>query len=80
MICELCERERITRWFSEDEVCWIAYCRHHPHQLIIVLKEHAPLPTPVEYQHIWELSKRFRPNSGWRLPKSILDHFHLHET
>jgi hypothetical protein len=78
-MCDLCERKRITRWFYEDEVVWIARCKTHEDKLIIVLKEHAPLPTPTEYQHMWELSKRFRPDSGWRLPNSIRDHWHIHE-
>src|SRR6185503_18512804 len=24
--CDLCEAARITHWFHEDEVCWIAEC------------------------------------------------------
>jgi len=24
--CELCLAERVTEWFHEDDVCWIAEC------------------------------------------------------
>ena len=24
--CDLCEAAKITRWFHEDDVCWIAEC------------------------------------------------------
>ena len=24
--CDLCEAARITEWFHEDDVCWIAEC------------------------------------------------------
>jgi len=24
--CELCERARITPWFHEDDLCWVAEC------------------------------------------------------
>ena len=24
--CDLCEAARITEWFHEDDICWIAEC------------------------------------------------------
>jgi hypothetical protein len=24
--CDLCEAARITPWFHEDDICWIAEC------------------------------------------------------
>lgn len=26
MTCELCEAARLTTWFHEDDLCWIAEC------------------------------------------------------
>ena len=41
--CDLCEAARITPWFHEDDVCWIAECEicYVP---MVVWKSHDPNP------------------------------------
>jgi hypothetical protein len=41
--CELCQAARITPWFYEDDVCWVAECEacFVP---MVVWKQHDPSP------------------------------------
>ena len=41
--CDLCEAARITEWFYEDEVCWIAECEICAVPMV-VWKKHDNLP------------------------------------
>ena len=77
--CPLCKAERLTRWYHEDGVCWVADCSSHPDKKIIVLRHHSKNPTPLEEKHMKKLAERLFPDKRWRGPKSILDHYHLHE-
>ena len=44
--CELCEAARMTEWFYEDDLCWVAECEmcYVP---MVVWKQHDPAP-PAE--------------------------------
>ena len=44
MHCELCEAARITPWFYEDEVCWIAECEICAVPMV-VWREHDAAPS-----------------------------------
>lgn len=81
--CELCAAERMTAWFHEDELCWIAECeqcavpmavwkRHDPNppeEVRVVLK--ALLGTVVDTHYGFEcwFDERMR---------TIPEHFHVH--
>jgi hypothetical protein len=81
--CELCEAARLTEWFYEDEVCWIAECdacavpmvvwREHDAHPSLDVKEtlHARLAAVVEqhfgYEHYVDDNLR-----------SIPTHYHAH--
>jgi len=41
--CELCEAARLTEWFHEDELCWIAECEQCSVPMV-VWNEHDPNP------------------------------------
>ena len=41
--CDLCEAARITPWFHEDELCWIAECEVCSVPMV-VWREHDPSP------------------------------------
>src|SRR6476660_8201836 len=41
--CDLCEAARLTEWFYEDEVCWIAECEQC-YVPMVVWKQHDPSP------------------------------------
>lgn len=43
MNCELCEAARLTEWFHEDELCWIAECEVCSVPMV-VWKVHSPSP------------------------------------
>jgi hypothetical protein len=79
MTCPLCEAKKITEWKHEDNVCWIARCSSHRDKWIIVLKRHAPFPTPEEHEHMMQLAEKLFPaGTQWRGPNSIKDHWHFH--
>jgi hypothetical protein len=81
--CDLCEAARITPWFHEDELCWIAECEicavpmvvwkvhdaHPPDDVKLTL--HARLASVVaehfEFEHYVDDNMR-----------NIPDHYHAH--
>lgn len=81
--CPLCRLarglDRITETLYEDNTVISCYCKSHPSKILIVLKRHTPQPTPEEAEHMQQIAHKLFPNKQWRGPKSILDHFHLHE-
>lgn len=44
VICELCEAARLTEWYFEDDLCWVAECEvcYVP---MIVWKQHDATPS-----------------------------------
>ena len=42
--CELCEAARMTRWYYEDDACWVAECEFCSVPMV-VWKVHAPAPS-----------------------------------
>ena len=49
--CELCEAARITEWFHEDEVCWVAACEVCDVPMV-VWKQHGNEPPDAEVEHM----------------------------
>ena len=49
--CDLCEAARITPWFHEDEICWIAECEicYVP---MVVWRFHGTEPPPEHLEHM----------------------------
>jgi hypothetical protein len=41
--CDLCEAARLTEWFHEDDLCWIAECEICAVPMV-VWKQHDPRP------------------------------------
>lgn len=76
-MCELCERKKITKWYHEDNICWIANCKTCGNPMI-VLKHHGE-PTEEELSHLKQISQRLFPDKKWRgIRKKIKDHWHEH--
>ncbi len=52
MTCDLCEAARLTEWFHEDDVCWVAECEVCSVPMV-VWREHRADPdeTTKEYLH-----------------------------
>lgn len=81
--CELCEAARLTEWYHEDELCWVAECEacFVP---MVVWKRHDPNP-PEEVRA--ELHQRLTAIAGPVLAgefwiddhlRTIPDHYHAH--
>jgi hypothetical protein len=49
--CDLCEAARITPWFHEDDVCWIAECEICAVPMV-VWREHSVEPPPEVLEHL----------------------------
>lgn len=77
--CELCRAEKLTEWKYEDDVVFVCRCVSHPDKWLIVLKRHTSQPTQEEMEYMRKIAERFFPSKQFRGPKSIPEHFHLHE-
>jgi hypothetical protein len=51
--CDLCEAARITQWFHEDDVCWIAECEICATPMV-VWRGHGTEPPAEELAHMHE--------------------------
>ena len=51
--CDLCEAARITPWYHEDEICWIAECEICAVPMV-VWRGHGTEPPVVELAHMHE--------------------------
>ena len=49
--CDLCEAARITHWFHEDDVCWIAECEICDTPMV-VWRWHGIDPSPDDLAHM----------------------------
>ena len=82
--CELCEAARITAWYHEDDVCWIADCEICSVPMV-VWKRHGTEPPESERAHMLGHLERvgvevfggeaFNIDAVMR---QIPDHFHAH--
>ena len=82
--CELCEAARLTAWYHEDEVCWVADCEVCAVPMV-VWRTHGTDPPPTERAHmVAELGRIADEVLGagtWSLDdvmRQIPDHFHAH--
>lgn len=81
--CDLCEAARLTAWFHEDDICWIADCEicYVP---MVVWRQHGNTPPPDELLHMHEQLGRvaadqltvdcYIDDNMRRIP----DHYHAH--
>ena len=80
--CDLCEAARISPWYHEDDLCWIAECEVCAVPMV-VWRHHGTEPSDGERDHmLTELARvageqlgehYFDPNM-----RNIPDHFHVH--
>ena len=82
--CELCEAARITPWFHEDEVCFVAECESCWVPMV-AWKSHGAEPPPDVVEHMLEELVRVATGQvgadGFRIDRvmrQIPDHFHAH--
>jgi hypothetical protein len=80
--CLLCEAARITPWFHEDDVCWIAECEICATPMV-VWRHHGTEPPESDLNHMME---RLAAVANTELGdhwvdgnmRNIPDHFHAH--
>jgi hypothetical protein len=82
--CELCEAARMTTWYHEDDVCWVADCEVCDVPMV-VWKQHGPSPADDQRSHMLDAlrsvaSARYGPDGFSIDPvmRQIPDHFHAH--
>ena len=61
--CELCDAARLTEWFYEDDVCWVAEC------------ESCDVPMVVWKRHDPEPSDDVRAELHARLAAVVVEHY-----
>jgi hypothetical protein len=80
--CLLCQAERITPWYHEDDICWVADCELCATPMV-VWRFHGTEP-PEE--HLAHMRERLAQVATRELGdfyvdgvmRNILDHFHAH--
>jgi hypothetical protein len=80
--CELCRAARITPWFHEDDICWIAECDICEVPMV-VWRSHGTDPPPAERAH---MRQKLEEVAGAQLGqywiddhmRNIPDHYHAH--
>jgi len=81
--CELCAADRVTEWFYEDDVCWIAECEacYVP---MVVWKRHDPNP-PEEIRVVMHSRLRDVVDTHYGFEhwlddnmRTIPSHYHAH--
>jgi hypothetical protein len=81
--CDLCAAARLTPWWYEDDVCWIAECESCGVPMV-VWKRHGAKPSPTLVEHMLarlrDVADHYGPPRYWlddRL-RTIPDHYHAH--
>lgn len=82
--CDLCEAARISAWYREDDVCWIADCEICDVPMV-VWRSHGREPPQAALDHmLGELDRVAAERFGVggfsvdRVMRQIPDHFHAH--
>ena len=80
--CDLCEAARITEWFHEDDICWIAECEICATPMV-VWREHGVDPPDVDRKHMLDrlaevATAQFGDHWVDGHMRNIPDHFHAH--
>jgi hypothetical protein len=81
--CDLCAAARLTPWWYEDDVCWVAECESCGVPMV-VWKLHGATPSPTLVEHmrscLREVADRFGPPRYWLddTLRTIPDHYHAH--
>lgn len=81
--CELCQADRITPWFHEDHICWIAECEICETPMV-VWRWHGADPPAGDRDHMLaRLAEAAAAQLGdhWVIDghmRQIPDHFHAH--
>lgn len=80
--CELCEAARLTPWFHEDDLCWVAECEACAVPMV-VWRPHAVDPSEADRDRMIERLHAVADEQlgeHWLDPdrRSIPGHWHVH--
>jgi hypothetical protein len=81
--CDLCEAARITPWFYEDDVCWIAECEFCAVPMVVWRTHDAHPPQAVKSFMHDQLGAVVKAHFGFvhfvdDNMRNIPDHYHAH--
>jgi hypothetical protein len=63
--CDLCEAARMTEWYHEDDVCWVADCEVCDVPMV-VWREHGATPPDDAVEHMVARLTARDPNWWYR--------------
>jgi hypothetical protein len=80
--CDLCEAAKLTRWYHEDDVCWVAECEACATPMV-VWRWHGTEPPDEHRAHMLEVldrigAKVFAEHRIDGHMRQVPDHFHAH--
>ena len=82
--CELCEAARMTPWYHEDDLCWVADCEACDVPMV-VWRRHGPMPSPEDRDrmltHLARVAAARFGAEGFVVDpvmRQIPDHVHAH--
>jgi len=80
--CDLCRAARITPWYYEDEICWIAECDICDVPMV-VWRFHGTAPPSEHLSHMLERIREIAATQFTEFyiddhMRNIPDHFHAH--
>jgi hypothetical protein len=82
-MCELCDANRLTAWYYEDDECWIAECELCSVPMV-VWRQHDANPDDIVKSRLWgRLAIVVTEHYGFDHyiddnMRSIPDHYHAH--
>lgn len=82
--CELCQAARLTTWFHEDDICWVAECEVCAVPMV-VWRRHGTEPPEHDRDHMMAALGKVADDvlgpGEWTVDgvmRQIPDHFHAH--
>jgi hypothetical protein len=80
--CDLCQATRLTRWYHEDQICWVADCEICAVPMV-VWRRHGIDPSPEDLAHMHAALGRAATElfATWVIDghrRNIPDHWHAH--
>ena len=82
-LCDLCEEARITPWFHEDDLCWIAECEICAVPMVVWRSHDPSPPDEVKYELHARLAMVVQEHFTFEHyvddnMRNIPDHYHAH--
>ncbi len=81
--CDLCEAARMTQWYLDDDVCWIAECEFCAVPMVVWKVHHDSPPDDVKADLHQKLSAVVAEHFGFEFyiddnMRNIPAHYHAH--